>query len=263
MFTFPEGTSTAVPKSAPAGGGDTSGGGGGGGGGNSGTTGIGALAPRRSAFDDFADEYKLSRAELKKQKEEDKYMALISAGLGMMSGTSPNAFANIGQGALQGVAYHGQANKQRASERAAMDKAMMSAQRYKSMEEIALANQGLRERMHGDTLGIKERELGITEQLKTDELFRKDTFDLSRQLKDVLTINETINKNWGIAERATDKDGWAAAQRKMKENQQRAEALERELNNRLRQKNPSLYSDQPAPSSGSSKNVMSWNTFNK
>jgi len=72
MFTFPEGTSTAAPKSAPTSGGDTSGGGGGGGrggdGGNNGTTGIGALTPRRSAFDDFAEEYKLSRAELKKQK---------------------------------------------------------------------------------------------------------------------------------------------------------------------------------------------------
>jgi hypothetical protein len=178
----------------------------------------------------------------------------------MMSGTSPNALANIGQGAMQGVAYHGQANKQRAAERSAMDKAMMSAQRYKSMEEIALANQSLRERMHGDTLGVKERELGITERLRDDELFRKDTADFSRRLKVVLTINETINKNWGIAERATDKDGWAAAQRKMKENQQRAEALERELNNRLRQKNPSLYSDQTAPSSGSTGTTIKYDS---
>lgn len=261
MFTFPEGVSMAspAPKTPPTNDkGNVSEAGSSGENGR--TTGIGALTPRRSAFDDFADEYKLSRAELKKQKEEDKYMALISAGLGMMSGTSPNALANIGQGAMQGVAYHGQANKQRAAERAAMDKAMMSAQRYKSMEEIALANQGLRERMHGDTLGIKERELSITEQLKTDDLFRKDTADLATQLKNVLTINETINKNWGPAERATDKNGWAAAQQKMKENQQRAEALERELNNRLRLKNPSLYSDQPAPSSSSTGTTIKYDS---
>ena len=75
-----------------------------------------------------------------------------------------------------------------------------------------------------------------------------------------MTINETINKNWGIAERATDKDGWAAAQRKMKENQQRAEALERELNNRLRQKNPSLYSDQAAPSSSSTGTTIKYDS---
>jgi hypothetical protein len=44
------------------------------------------------------------RGELGKQREQDKYMALLAAGLGMMSGTSVRPLENIGKGALQGVA---------------------------------------------------------------------------------------------------------------------------------------------------------------
>lgn len=39
-----------------------------------------------------------------KQREENKYMALLSAGLGMMGGKSRNAFENIGAGGQQGIA---------------------------------------------------------------------------------------------------------------------------------------------------------------
>jgi hypothetical protein len=39
-----------------------------------------------------------------KQREENKNLALLSAGLGMMAGTNRNAFANIGAGGQQGIA---------------------------------------------------------------------------------------------------------------------------------------------------------------
>lgn len=51
-----------------------------------------------------------------KQREQDKYMAILAAGLGMMGGTSRYAAQNIGQGALQGVASMQAANKLRAAE---------------------------------------------------------------------------------------------------------------------------------------------------
>jgi len=54
-----------------------------------------------------------------KQKETDKYLALLQASLGMMGGTSPYAMVNIGQGATQGVGALMAANKQRAAEDAA------------------------------------------------------------------------------------------------------------------------------------------------
>lgn len=50
------------------------------------------------------------------QREQDKYMAILAAGLGMMGGTSRNALENIGKGALQGVAAKQASDKARAAE---------------------------------------------------------------------------------------------------------------------------------------------------
>jgi len=91
----------------------------------------------RSTYDDFLDEMKAGREELKTQAQKDKYMAMIAAGLGMMSGTSPNAFANIGQGAQAGLASYSASAKQRAAEKAALNKNLLTGQRYQSMEDIA------------------------------------------------------------------------------------------------------------------------------
>jgi hypothetical protein len=49
--------------------------------------------------------------EAKKQKETDKYMALLQASLGIMGGTSPYAFANIGQGGSAGIAAYAASRK--------------------------------------------------------------------------------------------------------------------------------------------------------
>ena len=43
-------------------------------------------------------------ADADKNKNEDKWLALLAGGLGVMGGTSPHAFANIGQGGMQGIA---------------------------------------------------------------------------------------------------------------------------------------------------------------
>ena len=61
---------------------------------------------------------------LGKQREEDKAMAIMMAGLGMMGGTSPYAAANIGQGAAQGLQSLAQAKAQRTAE----ENALMSGQ---------------------------------------------------------------------------------------------------------------------------------------
>ena len=67
----------------------------------------------------YMDMLQKRETESVKQKETDKYLALLQAGLGMMGGTSPYAMVNIGQGATQGVGALMAANKQRAAEEAA------------------------------------------------------------------------------------------------------------------------------------------------
>lgn len=54
------------------------------------------------------------------QRQQDKYMALLTAGLGMMGGTSPRALQNIGAGALKGVEYARGAAKERSAEENAL-----------------------------------------------------------------------------------------------------------------------------------------------
>lgn len=80
-----------------------------------------------------------ARQALKKGAEEDKYMAILQAGLGMLGGTSPYAMANIGAGALQGVKGYGESKRARAAEALALDKAELSALRARELSDIKKA----------------------------------------------------------------------------------------------------------------------------
>ena len=77
--------------------------------------------------------------DLKKQKEEDKYMGIIATGLGIMGGTSPYALTNIGQGAAFGVKTYQDAAKQRAAEQAATYRNMLYGQHFTSADQLARA----------------------------------------------------------------------------------------------------------------------------
>jgi hypothetical protein len=79
----------------------------------------------RSPFLDYLDELKQERADVLKQHENDKKLALLQAGLSMMGGTSPYAMANIGQGGAQGVAAYGASQKQKAVELAGLRKSQL------------------------------------------------------------------------------------------------------------------------------------------
>jgi hypothetical protein len=88
-------------------------------------------------LDDLIERLNKREAGYGKQKSIDNYMALLSAGLGMMGGTSPHAMANIGQGALMGVQNLSESNKLRAAEQANLDKTMATAIRYKEAQKAA------------------------------------------------------------------------------------------------------------------------------
>jgi hypothetical protein len=174
-------------QNAPAGAGGRDGAGGGGGGGGGGGTGIaGGSGPTRerpkSAFEEFIANIKEERAALNKQKQDDKYMALLTAGLGMMSGTSPNAFANIGQGAQAGVAQYGASAKQRAAERAALNKNLLMGQRYQSMEDIAGRTADINEARYRDTAARAAAGAGDAASLKQERLLNQREADLNRAI---------------------------------------------------------------------------------
>ena len=71
---------------------------------------------QQTMLDKYEQLFKDRAEQLKKSKEEDKWLAILQGGLGMMGGTSPYAAANIGQGATLGVRAMMDANKERAAE---------------------------------------------------------------------------------------------------------------------------------------------------
>ena len=140
---------------------------------------------QKSEYDLIREDIMNQREELKRQKQEDKYMSLISAGLGMMSGTSPNAFANIGQGAQSGIAYASQASKQRAAENAALNKGLITAQRYKGMDDYQRAALASRESYQDRMLGDKSEANTERKELKQAELDAR----IDKNLADAITNN--------------------------------------------------------------------------
>ena len=97
-------------------------------------------------------------AGLGRQKDIDNYMSLLSAGLGMMGGTSPFAAANIGQGAQAGVKTFADAQARRVAEENAILSGRLGAFKYAGDKERAAELMALRKQMADANLGLgKER----------------------------------------------------------------------------------------------------------
>jgi hypothetical protein len=92
---------------------------------------------KKTRLDAFLDQLSEGRKDLSDQRSQDKNMALLAAGLGMLGGSSRYAAENIGKGGLAGVQFLSEANKQRAAEKAALDKAQVTAMRYQDLADIA------------------------------------------------------------------------------------------------------------------------------
>ena len=121
------------------------------------------VSPDNDYVKQYADYLKQRQEGVEKNYQNDKYMALLQAGLGMMGGTSPYAAANIGQGASQGVSYMANANRQRGAE----ENAILSG-------KLGLTRADLYNKMH-------------TEQMKQAALARGDRNEYNRL---VLAENE-------------------------------------------------------------------------
>lgn len=120
------------------------------------TTGSAGAAPVATApeagtdrYSKFEDIFAQREANLAKQREQDKYMALLSAGLGMMGGTSPHALQNIGQGAQQGIQALMASNKDRTAEENALLSGRLGLAKIGGAKEQADAMMQLRRDIAG------------------------------------------------------------------------------------------------------------------
>tara|TARA_R110002126_G_scaffold25167_2_gene86353 strand:+ start:2714 stop:4669 length:1956 start_codon:yes stop_codon:yes gene_type:complete len=94
------------------------------------------LSPAEEEQFNLMNYIKQRQASIDKASMEDKNMALLAAGLGMMAGTSPYAFSNIGAGGLQGVQQLSASQKLRASQEAAMGKLYGSASQAEMQNKL-------------------------------------------------------------------------------------------------------------------------------
>ena len=97
------------------------------------------------------------------QRKQDAYLSLLSAGLGMMGGTSPFAAVNIGQGAQAGIAAQAAARKTQAAEEAATLKGFgtaAAAEEYAKQRQL-LAGQS-RDTRIGTLVANREKQIETT-----------------------------------------------------------------------------------------------------
>jgi len=139
----------------------------------------------RSPYQDQIDRMMAQYQDIKQQKEEDKYMSLLAAGLGMMGGTSPYAGANIGQGALAGVQNYAQAARSRAAEQAALNKNLANVARFQEMGSLHKADALQRAQYQKDMLRYHYDSLGQTKEEKDRN------FDLETKRIDAYIANLT------------------------------------------------------------------------
>jgi hypothetical protein len=131
------------------------------------------LTPREKAEEEtfnFMKYIQDRQARTDKAAENDKNIALLSAGLGILGGTSPYAFENIGKGAQMGVQQLGQLQKLRASQDIAGDKMLGTAYNAQTLNKI---------RRDQLTQGREQR----SDKLAQDLIINKNSY-IQKRMKD-------------------------------------------------------------------------------
>lgn len=155
------------------------------------------------SYYDFMQYVRDRQAKIDKAALQDQNLALLAAGLGIMGGTSPYAFANIGQGGAQGVAQLGQLQKLRAQQGIASDKLMGSAAEFaavdrfrkdqlaqqKEMKEATLAGTLQKNKADWVARELKDR-YGIDSMMLGQLKFKKATGDLNAKDQAKLKVIE-------------------------------------------------------------------------
>jgi hypothetical protein len=118
-----------------------------------------AQPAQKSALDQYAEMLMAERGEGAKERQQAKGMALLQAGLGIAGGTSPNALANIAQGALPATqAYQSALSNIKKSDR----------DRLKQLMELGVSKEKLA--LEAKKLGISERRFDQMYELETQKI---------------------------------------------------------------------------------------------
>ena len=133
-------------------------------------------APKEGGIRELLNKY---RSDIGKQREIDNYMSLLSAGLGMMGGTSQYGLANIGAGALQGVRTYQQAAQQRSADERALLSGELGLKKYEQLGDIRRA--GIERQKAADEANL---------QLRRDRLAQNEQKMYSDQLNEIRRVSQ-------------------------------------------------------------------------
>jgi len=126
-------------------------------------------------------------ADNKKQREINNYLALMSAGFGMMGGSSPYAFQNIGKGGQQGVATLAELNKGVGEDERALMNARISAQNAKARNDYYQAALEERKRAAMSAGDVKQQAL----EQKKESLANRERQQAELNYQNFYKMNQT------------------------------------------------------------------------
>ena len=98
-----------------------------------------ASPAKPSGYDELRDYFTKGMTSLEDQRQRNQNLALLSAGLGMLGGTSHYAGVNIGQGGEQGVRSYMAGQKDIAAQQNALMAGRLGLEKYQSLRDIQQA----------------------------------------------------------------------------------------------------------------------------
>ena len=117
------------------------------------------ISAEEAIYNDIVKANQMREARNKSDRTMDNYLALIQAGLGMMGGTSPYAFANIGQGGSAGISYLANARKQQGLNERGLARNQMDLLTARQSMNTAKENRLSREKIAGETAQINKQKV--------------------------------------------------------------------------------------------------------
>jgi len=156
-----------------------------------------------SMLDQYAAMLMDERKGIAKDRQQAKAMAIFQAGLGIAGGTSPNPFANISQGALQGTQAYQQEMKGIRRE---------DADRLKQLMSLGIGKEKLA--LEARKLGIEDKKIeGLLARYAAAGAGSEDAI-ITRRLNTAKSLFSDAMKANPFADEATQDAMWANAQRR-------------------------------------------------
>jgi hypothetical protein len=164
---------------------------------------------QKSALDQYAEMLMKEREGSGKERDKAKAMAILQAGLGIMGGTSPNAFANIAQGVLPATQGYQQEIKGIRREDAARIKELMGLGVSKEKLALEAKKLGISERRFDQMYELETQKIGIMGGSRADSRAQAEEL---RRLSVAQGLFATLRKDQ-LMSGLSDEQLWSQAQR--------------------------------------------------